>query len=358
MLRMSAFVAALLLGWGLSRVAWSQEKPAYRGALPPSAADTLREAKIEAILRQPCTLDIDESSLQDAVDYFRQKFDIEVALDQKALGDAGIDPSVSVTFHTKDLPAGSALDLLLEDFELAYAIQHGVLRITSKDKADTFLTTRVYPVADLIEPDRERRRQVGSHSDTLIELIQDTVRPESWQSQGGAGSIKQFRAPSGDLLVISNTRFVQAQVVTLLADLRAAKPAAGAIEKEARDPKALHPRIYRVGAVSGPDLVNVITAAIAKDTWSINGGAGLIWAIPASPGANTEAAVKAGSVIPPDWKLVVLQTDSVQRQVDELLAPLDPPLYGMGGIPSTKSMNGMFNRPAENQRRGSQGAAQ
>jgi len=110
------------------------------------------EKKIYDALNEPITLDLDESSLQDAVDYIRQKADIEVKLDNKALADAAIDASVLVTFHVKGITLKSALKQMLEDFELTYVVQDETLKITSKEKADGIVSTRVYPVADLVVP--------------------------------------------------------------------------------------------------------------------------------------------------------------------------------------------------------------
>jgi hypothetical protein len=46
----------------------------------------------------------------------------------------------------------SALKLMLEPHELTYVIQDEVMQITTVTKADEKLTTRVYPVADLVIP--------------------------------------------------------------------------------------------------------------------------------------------------------------------------------------------------------------
>ena len=52
----------------------------------------------------------------------------------------------------KGISLRSALRLILEEFDLTYVVQDEVLKITSKEKADEILTTRVYPVADLVIP--------------------------------------------------------------------------------------------------------------------------------------------------------------------------------------------------------------
>ena len=54
--------------------------------------------------------------------------------------------------------------------------------------------------------------------DSLIELIQTTVDPTSWDAQGGPGSISPF--PTNLSLVISNTQEVHEQIADLLEQLR------------------------------------------------------------------------------------------------------------------------------------------
>jgi len=54
--------------------------------------------------------------------------------------------------------------------------------------------------------------------DSLIELIQTTVDPTSWDAQGGPGSISPF--PTNLSLVISNTQEVHEQITDLLEQLR------------------------------------------------------------------------------------------------------------------------------------------
>jgi hypothetical protein len=58
----------------------------------------------------------------------------------------------------------------------------------------------------------------GFDFDTLIEAIQSTIEPESWENTGGRGSI----APLGGMLVISQTAAIHKKIETLLRDLREA----------------------------------------------------------------------------------------------------------------------------------------
>ena len=56
--------------------------------------------------------------------------------------------------------------------------------------------------------------------DTLVETITTTVKPQSWDEVGGPGSVSEV--PKSKCLVISQTRDVHDEVLTLLRALRAA----------------------------------------------------------------------------------------------------------------------------------------
>jgi len=82
-----------------------------------------------------------------------------------------------------------------------------------------------YGVEDLVLPksafqrDKEKQEQ-GAQADfeVLIELIETTIAPTSWDSVGGAGSIQAF--PTNLSLVIKNTRDVHEELTELLRQLR------------------------------------------------------------------------------------------------------------------------------------------
>jgi hypothetical protein len=110
------------------------------------------EQKILAALDEKTELDFADQPLTDVIDYLKQRHDIEIQLDQKALTDAGVGTDTPVTRSIKGITLRSALKLLLSELDLTYLIRNEVLMITSKTEAESMLTTKVYPVADLVIP--------------------------------------------------------------------------------------------------------------------------------------------------------------------------------------------------------------
>lgn len=110
------------------------------------------EAKIVAALDDKTELEFVDQPLSDVVDYLKERHDIEIQLDTKALTDEGIGSDTPVTRNIKGITLRSALRLMLGEMDLTYVIRNEVLMITTKTEAENMLSTKVYPVADLVIP--------------------------------------------------------------------------------------------------------------------------------------------------------------------------------------------------------------
>ncbi|HET6880262.1 MAG TPA: vWA domain-containing protein [Pirellulales bacterium] len=119
------------------------------------------EAKILEALDEPTDMDFTEQPLADVVDYLRQRHGIEIQLDKKALTDSGVGSEVPITRSLKGITLRSALKLVLGEIDLTYVLRNEVLMITSKAEAENMLSTRVYPLADLVVPITPPRNMNG-----------------------------------------------------------------------------------------------------------------------------------------------------------------------------------------------------
>jgi RNA polymerase sigma factor (sigma-70 family) len=79
----------------------------------------------------------------------------------------------------------------------------------SSDDAEAVLTIHIYPVAELMSD--------GGKDDSLVRVITNTVRPATWSTQGGPGTIEYF-AP-GKSLVVNQTEDVHIRIGKLLVEL-------------------------------------------------------------------------------------------------------------------------------------------
>lgn len=130
---------------------------------PTLAPVSPAEEKIRKSLTRPITVDFRETPLDQITKFVQDFAGINVVLDQVGLDEAGVDSEEPVSLQLEDIPLKSALKLMLGPLELAYLIKDDVLLITSKERAESLLVTKVYPVADLVIPITNFNSGVGAN---------------------------------------------------------------------------------------------------------------------------------------------------------------------------------------------------
>jgi hypothetical protein len=96
-----------------------------------------REASIRAALDQKTDIEFVETPLKDAIQFLAEKHGIPIVLNAKNLEEAGVNIDTPVTKRLKGLTLRSTLNLLLDELELNYAVQNGVLMITTEAEAQS-----------------------------------------------------------------------------------------------------------------------------------------------------------------------------------------------------------------------------
>ena len=199
-------------------------------------------AKIRKALDGKTTLDFKKTPLGDVVSQLATQHQIEIRLDAKTLEEASIGVNTEVTCNRRDVSLHSALRSMLRPMDLAYIIRDESLVITTPDRAQNELTTKVYPVGDLLAG--PRRLAGGNNFQQLINMISSTVGPTTWDEVGGPGSIQEFT--NSRSLVVSQTDEMHEQIGELLTALRQARNA----QPPAPPPTAMDSLVDTVGAVS------------------------------------------------------------------------------------------------------------
>lgn len=97
------------------------------------------EKRIWTALNEKTELDFAEQPLSDVIDYLRQRHDIEIQLDNKALADAGVGSDTPVTRAIKGITPRSALKLILGELDLTYVVDNGIMSITTINAAYPWL---------------------------------------------------------------------------------------------------------------------------------------------------------------------------------------------------------------------------
>ncbi|MGA2257887.1 MAG: hypothetical protein ABSG53_24755 [Thermoguttaceae bacterium] len=187
---------------------------------PPTNRAEPAEARINDVLDAQTQIEFVETPLKDVVDYLKDLHHIEILIDSAALKEAGVDESTQITQNLKGISLRSALRLLLAQIskgEVTYAIHDEVLLITTKAKS---AMTKVYDVADLVTC-QDSKAKLWEDYETLIDMIRENVCPESWDPQGGQGTIKGVSLGAAKILVVWQTQQVHEEIATVLKEIRA-----------------------------------------------------------------------------------------------------------------------------------------
>ncbi|MCA9231331.1 MAG: VWA domain-containing protein, partial [Planctomycetales bacterium] len=121
------------------------------------SASSKAEERIQTALREPlkAPLEFVDQPLVDVVAQLVEEYQIPIQFDNSALNEVAISTDTEVNASLSNISLRSALNLMLkaEGLEgLTYVIDEEVLLITTEDRANETLTTKVYPVADLVLP--------------------------------------------------------------------------------------------------------------------------------------------------------------------------------------------------------------
>ncbi|MAG94775.1 MAG: hypothetical protein CMJ48_13685 [Planctomycetaceae bacterium] len=175
-----------------------------------------REARIPDALERSCDVALDDVPLQEAVRLPAEDWKIPVRIDANWLAkeEVAFDSPVSLTI--RGVPRRSALQLLLDDLGLTWAVRHDTLLITTAAAADLLLETRIYDVADLVLRRDEQgllRRDFGP----VIEAI-STGAIGDWYTSDAA--MHPVNTSHVNALVVRVTRRMHDGVERLLSDLR------------------------------------------------------------------------------------------------------------------------------------------
>lgn len=207
--------ACFVIGLFAIGEAAAQETPVFGGRDEMAWEYHVREA-----LRRPVTMHFEDASLHEVLSEFERQIRVPIALDVRALEDAGMDAETLVTVQCEQVAARPALDSILRYLELGWCTK-GILVVTTREKLEEDLVVRVYPVADFFagSGSGDFVHRVGFQE--LVETIASTVAPETWDTVGGQGSMRLV--PAAGAMAVSQTREVHEGIEHLLYALRAAR---------------------------------------------------------------------------------------------------------------------------------------
>ena len=163
--------------------------------------------------------------LADVISFLREVSGANIHVKWDTLSQASVDKKSEVNVQLSNVSVEKALRTILDDVgavnPLAYAIDGGVVTISTRDDLSTRAVTRVYEVADLIGGGVDEQ----ACTDSLIDLIRRTVRPETWRGGDQAGTTGRVTAFQHKLVILQ-TPLAHERIALLLEALRERTPLA------------------------------------------------------------------------------------------------------------------------------------
>lgn len=220
--------ALLLVICGLTQ-AQTAETPIT--AAPPATRPTTAPAPSSApakgddpLERRLPLVSFAETPLQDAVDYLRDKAELNIIVDWPRLEQIGITPEAKVQARLRNVPVSKCLDVLCAQQitagrdHAAWVFDRGVVTITTRSSL-SHAVTKVYDLADIVGTfDQSGQMESGKWLEDVSALLVSTIDSDTWEDHGGSGTIRIFK--KNNCLVIRQTEDVHTDVESLLAKLR------------------------------------------------------------------------------------------------------------------------------------------
>jgi len=214
----------------------SRRRPKTTGTRGLSAPDP-RADQIRNTLAGTPVFEIDwkagDITLGGAIQYLRSVTGLNFVLSQKVKEEKA---DTEIELKVDNVSVTQVLDLIAEPNEMAWKIRNGVVMILGKDEAVDKPVLQFYDVKDLVakisdfpgqeinlvpskyQPPEEMEELEPTSPfevDALIEVIKQTVEPESWDTIEGADI-----QPKNNVLVVRTTQEVHGKIGRFLTDLR------------------------------------------------------------------------------------------------------------------------------------------
>lgn len=172
-----------------------------------------RERAILQALNSPVTVNFKEEKFQEVLEYLSTLMGQSIVMTRADLNDASISYETPVTLNVKGVAARTVLRKVLGEFGLTYVIKDESIQVVPLSKARELMVVRTYYIGDLMGvrggPGDPLTNLFGpglgqvaamQNIASVIEMIQTSVDPSSWQINNGPGAV-YFHFPSMSLVV-------------------------------------------------------------------------------------------------------------------------------------------------------------
>jgi hypothetical protein len=235
---MRVFIATGLILTAVTSTAIGQIPPGDDSGAAGVAVQSHVPATLEYLNELVAEVDFQNAELDQVMDWIDSLTPMSVVVRWQVLEDAGIERDKPVTMQVRNLRLSQVLWLIMNeaggsDVKLAYRASGKLLIVSTAEDLGRVMVLRVYDVSDLLvtiprfggpgidfatlsegggfgslgrggRPEAEETRSIQDRDadiQELIDLIVETVEPDSWAANGGLGTIRAFH----EMLVVRNS---------------------------------------------------------------------------------------------------------------------------------------------------------
>lgn len=158
-----------------TKAAAKEVKPPIAGTL---VTDDAQNAELRARLAKRMDIEFLETPLNQVVDFIRQTAAVQIHMKTRALEELGIGQDTPISLNLKDISVATVLELVLDDLGLDFAVDRGLVIISTPDDLQAKMVVRAYRLQSLLpdlaleQSDREAGRLAG--------IIAAQIAPETW----------------------------------------------------------------------------------------------------------------------------------------------------------------------------------
>jgi hypothetical protein len=158
----------------------------------PAMQLTQIERRVLKALNSPISIDFKSEPLENVINYLQKQIGEPIVIPTEVLAEVKAAYDTPITIQGERMSTRSILKKVLAELNLTYVVRDQVLQVTTKERAKEMLTTRVYPVGDLLKATIFNMGPAGNQSqmiqniNTLMALITTTIDPQSWAPNGPA----------------------------------------------------------------------------------------------------------------------------------------------------------------------------
>lgn len=167
---------------------------------------TDKERAILEALNSPVSIVTKGGRFEDVIKELERISGQPILLDQPSLDEAQVTYETPVNVQLRNVTFRTALRKVLADLGLTYVVKDQAIQVMTPVRAKELMSVRAYYIGDLLFtagitlPPALSQLQMAQAVVQLIDLIQRTVDPPSWQVNGGLGTIT-FHAPTMSLVI-------------------------------------------------------------------------------------------------------------------------------------------------------------